>query len=114
MTNNLQLNIGQLYDIKGEYTKKLTRVLSLMHCKRRVKALGYTWNDVLDKKRHRHLVDLRKIVCKYLYDKGWTYKGIGGLLKLNHATIIHHKNQFENLLGYDAELQTLWIKFKNS
>ena len=114
MTDNLELNIGRLYDVNGDYAKKATRIYSLMVCKRRVKALGYTWDDVLDKQRHRHLVDLRKVVCKYLYDKKWTYMSIGRLLKLNHATIIHHKNQFENLLGHDAELQSLWVKFKNS
>jgi chromosomal replication initiation ATPase DnaA len=114
MTNNFYLNVGYLYDKDGKAQKEITRTKALAITKERVKQMGYCWADLESEKRHRHLTDMRKVVCSYLYDNRWTFPQIGNLLNMDHSSAIYHRRTFNELLQTDNQMQTLWLQFKNT
>ena len=113
-TNNIYLNVGYLNDIDGNATKAMTQKKAMQITKKRVKDMGYCWKELASAKRHRHLTDMRKIVCTYLYDNLWTFPQIGKALKMDHSSAIYHRRTFNELLQTDDQMQTLWFQFKNN
>lgn len=113
-TNNLYINVGYLNDIDCNAQKAMTRKKAMQKTKKRAKAMGYSWKELSSQKRHRHLTDMRKIVCSYLYDNLWTFSQIGNALNMDHSSAIYHRRTFNELLQTDDQMQTLWFQFKNS
>ena len=114
MTNNFYLNVGYLNDKDGKAQQEMTQKKALAITKQRVKLMGYHWNELKSPKRHRHLSDMRKVVCSYLYDNRWTFLQIGKLLKMDHSSAIYHRRTFNELIKTDDQMQVLWRQFKNT
>ena len=112
MTTNFYLNVGYIYDKSGDGEKYLLRHEALEVLKIQSEKMGYDWKELIGKRRHRHLSDMRKIGCKFLYSNYWSYPQIGELMNFDHTTAIYHKRTCEELLKTDDRLQGLWLKFK--
>ena len=75
---------------------------------RATEELGYTWDDIRSKSRVHSLVDIKTCICKYLYRNNWTLQQIANELNMHHASVIHHKKKFDDLLPIDREIQIIW------
>lgn len=49
-----------------------------------------TPNQLLERRRRRHLVDARRDIILALYRRGVTVSQIGRVLGFHHSTVIHH------------------------
>lgn len=54
---------------------------------------GYTVEDILGQKRHRHLVFVRNLCVFMLRDKGYSTTEIGRIMHRDHSTIVHALNK---------------------
>jgi chromosomal replication initiation ATPase DnaA len=70
-------------------------------------------SDMRKKSRKREYIIARHLVCKFMYDKSiFSIKKIGLKLGgLHHSTILHGKDNLNNLLSYDKAMIALWYKF---
>jgi chromosomal replication initiation ATPase DnaA len=54
------------------------------------------------RKRNKHLVDARRVLCKLLVNQyGWTKVAIAKFLNKNHTSVIHCIDSFDNLYQTD-------------
>lgn len=66
--------------------------------------------ELRSRRRLRHIVDAKGVLCYILHKKqGLSSTATGEYLKLNHATILHHCKKVEGLLETDKEFKE---KFK--
>ncbi len=61
--------------------------------------------DVRKKNRKRDAIDARSIVCKILYDHGYSKTNIAKVLNQNHATVIHSLKMFPIYIEQDILLR---------
>lgn len=64
------------------------------------------------KGRTINVVYARIAVAKVLHKKGYTLHEIGDMLHLNHSTIFHHLNTFEDRIKYDTIFANTYNDFE--
>ena len=104
------LMVGFLNEVGESYSK----TVALNQCERAVINFGYSWDTFKERNRKRELIDLRSCVCKHLTTNGWTVTRAAELLSLHHASIIHHRKKFDDLIEYDYEFRKMYQKFITS
>lgn len=109
-TEKLMLDIGAVMIEKDN----LHHNLALERCKRASIKLGFTWEQVISKRRHDKLVDVRTCLCKFLRERDWTLTSIGKTLNIHHATVLHHNKKFDDLFPIDDDIQKIWYIIKTS
>jgi chromosomal replication initiation ATPase DnaA len=109
-TEKLLLDIGAVMMEKDN----LHHNLALERCKRASIKLGFTWEQVVSKRRHDKLVDVRTCLCKFLRERDWTLTSIGETLNIHHATVLHHNKKFDDLFPIDNNIQKVWYIIKTS
>lgn len=58
------------------------------------------------KKRSKHLVDARRVLCKLLVNQyGWTKVATGKFLDKDHTSVIHCIKSFDNLYETDEQFR---------
>jgi chromosomal replication initiation ATPase DnaA len=62
------------------------------------KAFDLKQGDLLSKKRHRDIAKVRHICFHMMRNKGMVYTTIGKLFNRDHSTIIHGKEQAEDII----------------
>jgi hypothetical protein len=69
--------------------------------------------NILKRSKKREYIIARHLVCKFMYDKSiLSIKKIGlNLGGLHHSTVLHGKDNLNNLLSYDKAMIALWYKF---
>ena len=86
--------------------------VAIDQCKRGVKRLGVSWDEVLTTCRKRRIVDARRLCCSHLRTKGWTFDRIADAVGYtNHATALHHVKTSEQLIQHDYEFRRKHLKF---
>lgn len=61
--------------------------------------------DIFEKCRRKDYVSARLICAKLLYEKGYTYKAIGRIMKKDHSSIIYYVRSLNNLILQDEVLK---------
>lgn len=54
--------------------------------------------DLISKKRHRHIVEIRQVCYYLMYKKGITYARIGRLFNRDHTTIMYGNKIAKDIL----------------
>jgi len=68
---------------------------------------------LMARRRHREVVDCRKVFAKILRERGHTFKSIGNYLYKDHSTIIHYSDEASNLIKTDKKILDLYINCRN-
>lgn len=71
-----------------------------------------TKSQVEGKGRSINVVYARIAMAKILHEKGYTLHEIGDALHLNHSTVFHHLNTFEDRMKYDVIFANTYNDFK--
>jgi hypothetical protein len=61
--------------------------------------------DIFEKCRRKDYVSARLICAKLLYEKGYTYKAIGRIMKKDHSSIIYYVRSLNSLILQDEKLK---------
>lgn len=71
-----------------------------------------TKSQVEGKGRSINVVYARIAMAKILHEKGYTLHEIGDALHLNHSTVFHHLNTFEDRMKHDVIFANTYNDFK--
>ena len=66
--------------------------------------------DIRDKSRKQEIVFAKKIYCHIARQKGYIFKTIGDHVGINHATVIWHCNDAENLFSQDKMFYNNYLR----
>jgi hypothetical protein len=61
--------------------------------------------DLLSKFKTREVADARIIYSKIMRDSGETTKYTGSFINKDHATVLHHIKQFNNIIDFDPKFK---------
>ena len=62
-----------------------------------------SYDILMGKRRDQYIVDARKIIVYFIMNHtNLTVSKIAKIMRKHHSTILHYRNHFNNLLGYNS------------